>query len=224
MRELELFRDRLHLNRRAMIQDSMERFTKEVVEMDTTADPSLNATYQQAAGLIQKTLDVDGALIMDLSAFELIETTDDGGKTSFRFQADLYLESEAGASTSRSSVDGDVTPGTDARPVNFLERQHSGRSIPSLPLLGASESLAAPKDRGRPLSGSEHQQIADWLKEHPNGRIYERVVPAWMRHMVPPGIVYAMAVPVFNIDGFPFALGASARSLCASDDSHKARP
>ena len=218
MRELELFRDRLHLNRRAMIQDSRERFTKAVVERDTTANVSLNVIYQEAASLIQKTLDVDGALILDLSAFELVETTDDDGKTSFRFQADQYVDmggengNSAGGSNSNAAVDdeGDLTPGTDSRPVHFLSRQDSAHSIPTLPVLGTAESLPAPKSRIRPLTAPEHQKIAAWLKEYPNGKIYERVVPAWMRHMVPPSIQYAMCCPIYNIDHNPFALGQSA--------------
>jgi hypothetical protein len=216
MRELELFRDRLHLNRRAMIQDSMERFTKEVVEMDTTANVSLNVIYQEAASLIQKTLDVDGALILDLSAFELVETTDDDGKTGFRFQADQYVDmaGENGNDSGNGQKgayddEGDLTPGVDSRPVNFLARQNSAHSIPTLPVLGTAEALPTPKDRNRPLTAPEHQKIAAWLKEYPNGRIYERVVPAWMRHMVPPGIQYAMCCPIYNIDHNPFALGQS---------------
>lgn len=205
MRELELYRDRLHLSRRAMIQDSMERFTKEVVEMDTTANATLTVVYQQAASLIQKTLGVDGALVLDLSAFDLVECTDHDGKLSFRFQADQFQE-EKQAQTVELVEDDNVTPGTESRPTNFLERQNSAGPISALPVLGASESFPAPKDRNRELTGLEHHKFAAWLKEFPNGKIYERVVPSWFRHMLPPGIQYAMLIPIFNIDHNPFAL------------------
>lgn len=38
MRELELWRDKLHLRKRGKIQDSMERFTRECVEMDVSPE------------------------------------------------------------------------------------------------------------------------------------------------------------------------------------------
>lgn len=227
MRELELFRDRLHLNRRAMIQDSMERFTKEVVEMDTTANVSLNVIYQEAASLIQKTLDVDGALILDLSAFELVETVDEDGKTSFRFQADQYVnvsDNNGGRSSMDASHDdeGDLTPATESRPVNFLARQNSAHSIPTLPVLGTAESLPTPKDRSRPLTAPEHQKIAGWLKEFPNGKIYERVVPPWMRHMVPGGIQASVSQPsivlseTYPLPLFPFSTPCVVRSTTST--------
>lgn len=36
MREVELWRDKIHLKRRGMIQDSMEQFTRSCVELDVT--------------------------------------------------------------------------------------------------------------------------------------------------------------------------------------------
>ncbi|KAI0032527.1 hypothetical protein K488DRAFT_49715 [Vararia minispora EC-137] len=86
MREMELWRDKIQLRIRDRIQTSMEQFTRECLEIDTQTghepDAGLNAStfamdrvYERAAKLVQKTLDVEGAIVMDVSHSEVVETT-----------------------------------------------------------------------------------------------------------------------------------------------------
>ena len=64
----------------------MEQFTRECLEIDSeTTSPesetrsvnnplSMDRVYQRAAKLVKKTLDVEGALVMDMSHGEVLET------------------------------------------------------------------------------------------------------------------------------------------------------
>ncbi|KAI0292121.1 hypothetical protein BC826DRAFT_911759 [Russula brevipes] len=86
MREMELWRDKIQLRIRDRIQTSMEQFTRECLEIDTETSPdpeasrrvknpfSMDRVYQRAAKLVKKTLDVEGAQVMDMSHAEVLET------------------------------------------------------------------------------------------------------------------------------------------------------
>jgi hypothetical protein len=64
----------------------MEQFTRECLEIDSETSPeteanqrvkntlSMDRVYQRAAKLVKKTLDVEGALVMDMSRGEVLET------------------------------------------------------------------------------------------------------------------------------------------------------
>jgi pimeloyl-CoA synthetase len=64
----------------------MEQFTRECLEIDSETSPdtegsqrvknplSMDRVYQRAAKLVKKTLDVEGALVMDMSHGEVLET------------------------------------------------------------------------------------------------------------------------------------------------------
>jgi hypothetical protein len=64
----------------------MEQFTRECLEIDTqpVSEPgvrlspstfAMDRVYERAAKLVQKTLDVSGAIVMDVSHSEVVETT-----------------------------------------------------------------------------------------------------------------------------------------------------
>ncbi|KAI0316421.1 hypothetical protein OF83DRAFT_1127068 [Amylostereum chailletii] len=83
MREMELWRDKIQLRIRDRIQTSMEQFTRECLEIDIEAGHdrpaemntfSMDKVYGRAAKLVQKTLDVEGAIVMDVSHGEVVET------------------------------------------------------------------------------------------------------------------------------------------------------
>jgi hypothetical protein len=73
----------------------MEQFTRECLEIDseTGADTiarqrvknslSMDSVYQRAAKLVKKTLDVEGALVMDMSHGEVVETVGEEANMSF---------------------------------------------------------------------------------------------------------------------------------------------
>ena len=84
MREMELWRDKIQLRIRDRIQTSMEQFTRECLEIDNEDASSthgvlkagsMDRVYDRAAKLVKKTLDVEGATVMDVSHFDVLETT-----------------------------------------------------------------------------------------------------------------------------------------------------
>ena len=62
----------------------MEQFTRECLEIDTDAGAdgdarpakafSMDKVYERAAKLVKKTLDVEGAIVMDVSHADVLET------------------------------------------------------------------------------------------------------------------------------------------------------
>ncbi|KAH9856539.1 hypothetical protein C2E23DRAFT_865956 [Lenzites betulinus] len=109
LRELELWKDKIQIRIRDRIQSSMEHFTRECLEVDKQADEekpearlvgttSMEQIYVLAAQLVKRTLDVEDAIIMDVSHVDVLETVGAESSTSLTMHhADPKLES-----TSRS--------------------------------------------------------------------------------------------------------------------------
>jgi hypothetical protein len=168
----------------------MERFTRECLELDNTgqanaANPNgkMEKVYERAASLVRRTLELDGAMVLDLSQFESVEVTDASGAPSMVYQADPY---DMGSMASEDEhhrphdVYGDAT--TTFGP------------LPPWSIMGAAEvNQESLPDRTQPASSSEHARFSEFLKKYPEGRIYEQVVPSWIRHFLPQGIQYAMS-------------------------------
>ncbi|OBZ72215.1 Hybrid signal transduction histidine kinase J [Grifola frondosa] len=103
MRELELWRDKIQLRIRDRIQSSMEQFTRECLEVDKDADAdktqglvvgsSMEQIYMRAARLVKRTLDVEGAIVMDVSHVDVLETTGSESSTAITIHdADAHSE------------------------------------------------------------------------------------------------------------------------------------
>ncbi|TFK93960.1 hypothetical protein K466DRAFT_477486 [Polyporus arcularius HHB13444] len=85
MREMELWKDKIQLRIRDRIQSSMESFTRECLEVDKQTNDempearlptstSMEQVYVRAAKLVKRTLDVEGAIVMDVSHVDVLET------------------------------------------------------------------------------------------------------------------------------------------------------
>ncbi|KAG8857653.1 His Kinase A domain containing protein [Tulasnella sp. 330] len=226
VRELELWRDTIQLRIRDRIQTSMETFTRECLEMEVppeedkkNPEASMQRVYQQAAALVKDTLGVDGALVLDVSHFEVMESladSDEGGdgpKRTVFYHGDLYDMTAAPLPSAGTPLGGPKAMSPDSTVSNSSvgpgERTHVFGTIPPLPILGADEDPAsANPDRESPLNGEDHAKLSKFLSTCTEGRIYERL-PSCFRKIMPKNIQYAMIVPVFNVDKRPFLL------LCA---------
>lgn len=90
----------------------MEQFTRECLEIDSETSPdreasppvkntlSMDRVYQRAAKLVKKTLDVEGALVMDMSHGEVLETVG--------AEAVVSLIVHSGEDTTTHQVQGDA--------------------------------------------------------------------------------------------------------------------
>ncbi|PWN38430.1 uncharacterized protein FA14DRAFT_115194, partial [Meira miltonrushii] len=80
MREMELIRDTIHLRTQDRMQHSIESFTRECIEMesieaedDKEHKQGLHQVYALAAKSMNEALQATGAIVFDLSQFELME-------------------------------------------------------------------------------------------------------------------------------------------------------
>lgn len=83
LREMELWRDKCQMRTRDLIQSSMEQFNRDILEMNSTGNAKssnvsdMQKVYDKAAKLIKDTLGVEGALVLDISQFEVAENLGD---------------------------------------------------------------------------------------------------------------------------------------------------
>ncbi|BEJ09899.1 hypothetical protein CcaverHIS641_0608140 [Cutaneotrichosporon cavernicola] len=188
MREMELWRDRLQLRTRDKIQTSMEKFTRECLEINeeiTSGDfdsaSRMNQVYRRAAKLITTTLELDGCTILDISQFERVEMSTSNGERQTIYHANPYAEGDAHM-VEPAGVFGPVSP---------------------FPVLSTAPGNSV---ETRQLTGIEHERMSAFLADHRDGRIFEGVAPSWIKYVFPPTLKYGMVVPVIGIDKQPFAL------------------
>ncbi|KAJ3990147.1 atypical/HisK protein kinase [Lentinula detonsa] len=190
MREMELWRDKIQLRIRDRIQNSMEQFSRECLEIDMeqqdsqssqsstdnipeanrSSEPNLSMSgssmdrvYDRAAKLVQRTLDVEGVIVMDVSHCEV-------------------LENMSGEST-----------------INVV--MHHG-----------DPDVAETTSKN--LTADEYAKLNAFFAKNPDGKVSEGIVPPSFRLFLPTTrIQYALTVPIYNIDKRPFAL------LCAYNAS-----
>ncbi|KAJ3714916.1 atypical/HisK protein kinase [Lentinula guzmanii] len=190
MREMELWRDKIQLRIRDRIQNSMEQFSRECLEIDmeqqepqssqsstdsipeanrspgpnlSMSGSSMDRVYDRAAKLVQRTLDVEGVIVMDVSHCEV-------------------LENMSGEST-----------------INVV--MHHG-----------DPDVAETTSKN--LTADEYAKLNAFFAKNPDGKVSEGIVPPSFRLFLPTTrIQYALTVPIYNIDKRPFAL------LCAYNAS-----
>lgn len=177
VREMELWRDKLQLRVRDKIQTSMEKFTRECLEMDTKsteknaeAAARMDVVYNRAAQLVTSTLDLDGCFILDLSQFEATEVERADG-VDIVYRADPYNTE-----------------------TDMLERAQDFSPIPALPVLTSTE----PTRKTGPLSSIEHQKLSTFLSDSRDGKIYEHKSPSFLKGMFPEGLRYSMGESLTN--------------------------
>ncbi|KAJ3840744.1 atypical/HisK protein kinase [Lentinula raphanica] len=190
MREMELWRDKIQLRIRDRIQNSMEQFSRECLEIDMdqqeTQSPqnsseslsevnkspgpslsmsgsSMDRVYDRAAKLVQRTLDVEGVIVMDVSHCEVLEN----------------MSGESTINVVMHHGDPDVVETTT-----------------------------------KSLTADEYAKLTAFFAKNPDGKVSEGIVPPSFRLFLPTTrIQYALTVPIYNIDKRPFAL------LCAYNAS-----
>lgn len=208
----------------------MEQFTRDCLELDGLAsepdalspEQNMKRVYTNAASLVKTTLDLEGAIVVDVSNFEALHTIGESGSPPLKSYHGDFFKSNSASSSAKLTDSSD-----DAAETNG-EKLHQYGRIPPLPVLGcAKNSTTPPLGHNEPLSGEAHAKLASFLATYPDGRIYERVVPLCFRDIVPANLQYAMGtfyqygvkqhfrdvelrmlqvVPIFNVDGQPFII------------------
>ncbi|CAE6416351.1 unnamed protein product [Rhizoctonia solani] len=207
MREMELWRDKIQLQVRDRIQTSMEKFTRECLELEESGSQSgtsMEKVYDRAAKLVKRALDLEGAMVLDIANLECVESINDDGTKSYSYRGDTFADTPHGEAPLAASPSihalSEKAPGVANRPFE--------RISPPV-VLGASHV----NFRGRhisTLSGADHERLSSFLANYPDGKIYEHITPSYLRDWaIPSNATYSMIVPIFNVDHHPFAL------LCA---------
>lgn len=215
MREMELWKDKVQLRVRDRIQTSvrvvtlprfllinrilqMEQFTRECLELDRPAsipdslspDQNMKRVHTNAASLVRRTLDLEGAVVVDVSNFEVLRarTGETDSPPLKSYHGNLFKSNVASSSTRTTDSSDDAAETTG-------EKRHEYGRIPPLPVLGSAEnSTSPPAGRDEPLSGEAHARLASFLATYPDGRVYEHAVPSCFRGIVPANLQYAMGM------------------------------
>ncbi|KIY71679.1 hypothetical protein CYLTODRAFT_368778 [Cylindrobasidium torrendii FP15055 ss-10] len=171
---------------------------------------SMDKVYARAARLIQRTLDVDDVIVMDVSHCDV--------------NADAFAPSMVRTPGG--------TPGVEPHGVNTLGGKAPGPSTPTgsttsphptttppvhHPMAGTEGTVSVAMYHGDPAKATEMRKLRsdEWsslwqfFERHPDGKVMEGIVEKSWRAFLPTRVSYALTVPIFNIDNQPFAL------LCA---------
>ncbi|KAN0063891.1 hypothetical protein ACQY0O_003497 [Thecaphora frezii] len=243
MREMELLRDKIHLRMRDRMQKSIELFSKECLEMDSEesegdsastpqASTGTQRVFHQAAESLRNALQITGAVIFDLSHFELMDSYDGdfvpGDLGSSATGSKVYFSNPVQPSLAMPDKDeGDKTPGRKAQQKTGItgidgttgfetfsplaspsDGSVSGRVVPPMSVLGASELVSAPAERMESVPLAHHVKVAEFLRINKTGRYYPFAPPPF-RSLLPSGVTSLLLVPIFGLNKQPFAL------LCA---------
>ncbi|PBL03757.1 hypothetical protein ARMGADRAFT_1049541 [Armillaria gallica] len=163
---------------------------------------SMDKVYSRAARLVQRTLDVEGVIVMDVSHCDM-----NANAPAF-MPGDLEID---GHSPELSlSPDSGVSPS----PPNAHSSLETGEGNVSVVMHYGDPTM---ETKIRSLSGEEWGRLGRFFDKWPEGRVMEGIVDSSWRAFLPTRVEYALTVPIFNIDKRPFAL------LCAynSSDSQK---
>ncbi|KZV74683.1 hypothetical protein PENSPDRAFT_662313 [Peniophora sp. CONT] len=156
----------------------------------------MERVYARAAQLVARTLGVEGALILDLSHSEVIETAHAEGTLSVVVHRAMGQHRRDTSGSGREGGWG------------WDKDKGKGRGM-------IEEEMAAHR-----LSAGEAAKLVEVFERYPDGRVCEGVVPAPLRRFVPSGISYALAVPVFNVDHRPFAMICAWNTLREDDEAY----
>jgi GAF domain-containing protein len=221
MREMELSRDTIHLRIRDRMQHSIETFTRECLEMETSdaedkgeESAGLHKVYAFAAKGMREALNASGAIVFDLSHFELVVSDsqshdEDGGSKIFFPSPYQYPDVTPFADFENPDTIEGVNMATELSPNPLHDHAKlEEKSVPPMAVLGASELYTTPEDRDRPVPLSHYLKVAEFLRKHRTGH-YFPFTPLPFRHLLPPGMTNILLVPIFGLNKQPFAL------LCA---------
>ncbi|CAE6516153.1 unnamed protein product [Rhizoctonia solani] len=197
----------IQLQVRDRIQTSMEKFTRECLELEESGSQngtSMEKVYDRATKLVKRALDLEGAMVLDIANLECVESINEDGTKTCSYRGDTFADSSHGAPPLSASPSihalPDKVPGVANRPFE--------RISPPV-VLGATHTNFKGKHISM-LSEADHERLSFFLANYPDGKIYEHITPSYLRDWaIPSNATYSMIVPIFNVDHHPFAL------LCA---------
>lgn len=216
MREMELARDNIHLTLRHRMQTSIEVFARDCLEMETNATNDddnggsygLSDLYSTAAKAMRESLQASGAVVFDLSHFEIIDSPlNNSDGSAGTGGSKIFYPSPVSAPdvTPYASFDDPTSIQTINGSGAMADESIHSALVPAMAILGASEDEEAPANRDNPVPLSHHVRVAEFLRKHRSGHFYP-TIPNIFRHLLPPNTSNLLLVPVFGLNKQPFAL------------------
>ena len=132
--------------------------------------------YERAARLVKRTLDVEGALVIDVSHVDIIETVTAEACT----QVTIHHAEAEGISGGVATGSNNINSNSDSR------RSSSGAS-------GSAKVGGSGGTSVKELCGEEHARLQEFFAKWPEGKISEGLVPAALRAFLPGRIQYALS-------------------------------
>lgn len=162
---------------------------------------AMDRVYERAARLVKRTLDVEGAVVMDVSTFDVLETTKAEGALS------IVCHHAQCASTHHSSTSvSNPTPSVISTNTNVSNP--SGSAGGGNAETGGVNTVLSPSPPGSVLpneqvvhtgpmthtvSPEERPLFMEFFAKHPEGKIAEGIVPRAFRALLPTRVQHALS-------------------------------
>ena len=144
----------------------------------------MDRVYERAARLVKRTLDVEGAVVMDVSTFDVLETTKAEGALSIVCH---HAECAPGA---QSAVLVGPAPGLSASTsVSATTNTSSSASASS----GAQCEVIHTGPTTHTVSSEERPLFMEFFAKYPEGKIAEGIVPRAFRALLPTRVQHALS-------------------------------
>jgi len=145
---------------------------------------TMDKVYSDAARLIQRTLDVEGVIVMDVSHCDVLEPT----KT-FSSSPSGSSEQDFQPSSSDSSVATISTVSNGHRSRKSIASDAASSTVSVTMYYGDPEAETQTKT----LTVEEYVRLAEFFSKYPDGQVFEGVVPLGFRMFLPGRMKYALS-------------------------------
>lgn len=139
---------------------------------------TMDKVYTDAARLIQKTLDVEGVFVMDVSHCDVLEPTKSFESTS----APVSEPSSASSSTPSLERRGH-------RPSKSFASDAAASTVSVTLYYGDPKS----ETQTQTLTRDEYIRLAEFFSKYPDGQVFDGVVPLGFRAFLPGRVNYALS-------------------------------
>lgn len=157
---------------------------------------SMDKVYSRAAKLIQRTLDVEGVIVMDVSHCEVLEPT-------ASIPAAVTAANSVSHFSTTTTTASSLTTSSSAAPLHHHPASNSSYQLPSSSsFTSAAEGTVSvtmydgdpdKETRSKTLTGEEYVRLMEFFAKYPHGRVFEGVVPVAFRMFLPGRMRYALS-------------------------------
>lgn len=154
---------------------------------------SMVKVYSRAAKLIQRTLDVDGVIVIDVSNCDVLDP----------------LAVSPGSSSTPNAPASNSSMSWSSSSTHLAQ---AGGLVPVTMYYGDPER----DDQIKTLDQEEYQRLKEFFTQYPEGRVFEGVVPLSFRVFLPGRMKYALSMPLWVAQSICSCVGPVQPSLSST--------